>query len=71
MCPLSCIGMSSEDCSECSNSGSDLCIEESTIASLVLVICHSVEVRAGCCLDADTSDFHGFFELCSSSFVGG
>ncbi|GJT20151.1 hypothetical protein Tco_0878857 [Tanacetum coccineum] len=55
-CPSSCIGMSSEDCSECSDSVSDLGIEESTTASLVLVICHPVEVRAGCCLEADASD---------------
>ncbi|GKF91597.1 hypothetical protein Tco_0275298, partial [Tanacetum coccineum] len=38
--PSSCIGMLSEDCSECSDSGSDLCIEESTSASLVSVIYH-------------------------------
>ncbi|GJZ70857.1 hypothetical protein Tco_0634708 [Tanacetum coccineum] len=41
--PSSCIGMLSEDCSECSDSGSDLCIEESAPASLALVICHPVE----------------------------
>ncbi|GJX56381.1 hypothetical protein Tco_0286278 [Tanacetum coccineum] len=35
------------------------------------VICHPVEVRAGCCLEADASDSRGFFKLCSSSFVGG
>ncbi|GKG49857.1 hypothetical protein Tco_0518631, partial [Tanacetum coccineum] len=54
--PSSCIEMSSEDCSECPKSGSDLCIEESAPASLVSMICHPVEVRAGCCLEADASD---------------
>ncbi|GKB68735.1 hypothetical protein Tco_0930147 [Tanacetum coccineum] len=63
--------MSSEDCSECPYSGSDLCIEESAPASLVSVICHPVEVRAGCCLVADASDSLGFFELWSSSFGRG
>ncbi|GJZ01401.1 hypothetical protein Tco_0519362 [Tanacetum coccineum] len=63
--------MSSEDCLECSDSGSDLCIKESAPASLVSVICHPVEVRAGCCLEADASDSLGFFELWSSSFGGG
>ncbi|GJT50823.1 hypothetical protein Tco_0480933 [Tanacetum coccineum] len=38
------------------HSGSDLCIEQSAPASLVLVICHSVEERAGCCLEADALD---------------
>ncbi|GJV20665.1 hypothetical protein Tco_1369685, partial [Tanacetum coccineum] len=66
--PSSYIEMSSEDCSECSYSGSDLCIEETTPASLVSVICHPVEVRAGCCLEADASDS---LELWSSSFGGG
>ncbi|GKG64359.1 hypothetical protein Tco_0659462, partial [Tanacetum coccineum] len=45
------IEMSSEDCSECSDLGSDLCIEESTPDSLVSVICHPVEERVGCCLE--------------------
>ncbi|GKG46653.1 hypothetical protein Tco_0501499, partial [Tanacetum coccineum] len=69
--PSSFIGMSSEDCLECPDSGSDLCIEESTPASLVSVICHPVEVKDRCCLDGDASDSLGFCELWSSSFGGG
>ncbi|GJU43918.1 hypothetical protein Tco_1201184 [Tanacetum coccineum] len=38
-------------------------IEELITSSLVSVICHPVEVRAGCCLEADASDSRGFFEL--------
>ncbi|GJZ35923.1 reverse transcriptase domain-containing protein [Tanacetum coccineum] len=56
-------GSGEADCSECFDSGSDLCIEESAPTSLVLVICHPVEVRAGCCLVADAPDSLGFFEL--------
>ncbi|GKB07080.1 hypothetical protein Tco_0835313, partial [Tanacetum coccineum] len=56
---------------ECSDSGSDLCIEESTPASLVSVICHPVEVRVGCYLEADASDSLGFIELWSLAFGGG
>ncbi|GKC85997.1 hypothetical protein Tco_1141714 [Tanacetum coccineum] len=63
--------MSSEDCSECSDSGSDLCIEESTSASLVSVTCHPVEERVRCCLEADALDSLGFFELWSSALGGG
>ncbi|GJR84824.1 hypothetical protein Tco_0155609 [Tanacetum coccineum] len=58
------------DCSECSDSGSDLCIDESTLASLVSVSCYPVEERVGCCLEADASDSLGFFELWSSAFGG-
>ncbi|GJT07960.1 hypothetical protein Tco_0842422 [Tanacetum coccineum] len=58
-------------CSECSDSGSDLCIKESATTSLVSVICHPVKVRAGCCLEADASDSLGFIELWSSAFGGG
>ncbi|GJW73647.1 hypothetical protein Tco_0133017 [Tanacetum coccineum] len=99
--PSSCIRISSEVCSVCSDSDQNLCIIESNTASnvseveldqkalyvsspfcltypgfdpddgtssLVSVICHPVEVRAGCCLEADVSDSRGFFELWSSSF---
>ncbi|GKG44991.1 hypothetical protein Tco_0495069, partial [Tanacetum coccineum] len=37
----------------------------------MLVICHPIEVRAGCSLEADASVSLGFFELWSSSFRGG
>ncbi|GJR77390.1 hypothetical protein Tco_0089755 [Tanacetum coccineum] len=39
----------------------DLGIKELTTSSLVSVIYHPVEVRAGCCLEADASDSRGFF----------
>ncbi|GJW90136.1 hypothetical protein Tco_0167689 [Tanacetum coccineum] len=69
--PSSCFEMSSVYFSKCSDSGSDMCIDESTPASLVSVICHPVEERVGCCLEADASDSLGFFELWSSAFGGG
>ncbi|GKB26969.1 hypothetical protein Tco_0866370 [Tanacetum coccineum] len=61
------VSASSEECLEYSNSGSDLCIKESIVASLVSVICQAVEVKAGCCLEADASESCFVFVLCSSS----
>ncbi|GKD42328.1 alcohol dehydrogenase-like 6 protein, partial [Tanacetum coccineum] len=36
-----------------------ICIRELTTSSLVSMICHLVEVRVGCCLEADASDSRG------------
>ncbi|GJW01170.1 hypothetical protein Tco_1556421 [Tanacetum coccineum] len=54
-----------------SDSESDLASNSQHHASHVSVICHPVEERVGCCLEADASDSLGFFKLWSSALGGG
>ncbi|GJT87133.1 hypothetical protein Tco_1068850 [Tanacetum coccineum] len=70
-CPSSCIGMFSERLSNGSGFGIRLCIRNSQHQHLLFMNLHLVREELDVGLEADASDFRGFIELCSSSFVGG
>ncbi|GJZ47382.1 hypothetical protein Tco_0601214 [Tanacetum coccineum] len=58
----SCIGMYLRIVTDCDD-WYQICIEESTTASLVLVICHPVKVRAGCSWKSEYQTTMVFLEL--------